>query len=268
MKNKITIAIPCYNVENYIRQTIRSVLNQTYKNFSLIIVDNSSRDKTLKIAKEFKDKRIKIYQNKKNIGMFQNMNKCIELTKTPYLKILCADDLIEVDLLEKHMIILEKYPGVNLVYSASKIVNRNNKIMFIRKYFKKNKKINGGVLINLILKSGRNPIGEPSNVTLRVSVLKKYNFKFNINFKYISDLDLWINVLKYGDAYYINSPLSSFRIHNTSNTVSLFKKAVKEHSNLISIYSDEFNLNLLDIIFINIKLYLNMIIKSFLMKFI
>lgn len=268
MKNKITVAIPCYNAEKYIRKTIQSVLNQTYKNLNLIIVDNNSKDKTLKVVKEFRDKRIKIYKNKKNIGMFQNMNKCIKLCKTKYLKILAADDLLEPSCLKKHVKILEKYPSVNLIFNTNKIINEQGDRVIVRKYFNKNKKINGGVLINLILKTGRNPIGEPSNVSFRMNPIIKYKLNFNTSFKYVSDLDLWIKLLKHGSTFYINEVLSSFRLHKTGATTYLFKKAIKEHSKIISLYSDEFNLSLFDIIFVNIKLYINLLLKSFLIKFV
>lgn len=268
MKTKVTVAIPCYNAEKYIEATIKSVLAQTYKNFTLLIVDNNSKDKTLSIISKINDKRIKVRKNRKNIGMFQNMNECIRLTNTPYLKILCADDLIAPTLLEVHAKIFDKYPSVNLIYNSSIIINDKNKNLITRKYFSKNKKIDGGVLINLILKSGRNPIGEPSSVSLRTKVLKEYSLNFDTNFKYISDLDLWIKILKNGDAYYIKRPLSFFRMHHSSATTSLFKKGIKEHSKLISIYSDQFNLNLIDIIVVNIKLYVNLLIKSLLIRFI
>jgi glycosyltransferase involved in cell wall biosynthesis len=268
MKNKITIAIPCYNAEKYIDQTIQSVLNQSYKNFIFLIIDNNSKDKTVKIIKKFKDRRIKIIRNKKNIGMFQNMNKCIKLTKTPYLKILASDDLISPNCLEENIKILEKYPSVNLVYNSSIVINEKGKYIFTRKYFNKDKKINGGVLINLILKSGRNPIGEPSCVTFRTKIVKKKRLYFNTDFKYVSDLDFWIKILKNGDAYYINKVLNFFRLHKTSATTSLFKKAIQEHSKIISLYSEEFNLNLVDLIIINLKLFINLIIKYVLIKFI
>lgn len=268
MNYKITIAIPTYNSDKTILETLKSVLNQTYKDFQLLIVDNNSTDKTIDLVKKIKDSRIKIYKNKKNIGMFQNMNKCIKLCKTKYLKILSSDDLLEPTCIEKHLEIFEKYPSVNLLFNTNKVVNEQGNKLIVRRYFNKNKKINGGVLINLILKTGRNPIGEPSNVSFRMFPINKYKLNFNTSFKYVSDLDLWIRLLKYGDAFYISEILSSFRLHRTGATASLFKKAIQEHSKIISLYSDEFNLSLFDIIFVNIKLYINLLLKSFLIKFI
>lgn len=270
MKNKInvTVCIPCFNSEKYIKQSVISILNQTYKLFNLYIIDNNSTDKTLSIITKIKDSRIKIFKNSRNIGMFANMNRCIQLSKTPYIKIVCSDDFLYPTCLQNQIEILEKNKTVHLVYNANTIINSVDKIIAKRTYFNSDRKINGGALINSILKSGRNPIGEPSNVMVRTSVLKKNRFSFDQSLKYISDLDLWIKILLLGDGYYINKPLNAFRIHTDSGTFKLYGSAIKEHSKLVSIYSEYIGLSMIDIIVINIKLYINLLVKSIFFKFI
>ncbi|MBI4009396.1 glycosyltransferase, partial [Candidatus Roizmanbacteria bacterium] len=262
VKSALNIFIPCHNSQAYISDTIKSILVQSYRDFLLYVVDNNSTDRTIDTVKQFKDDRIIIIKNKKNIGMFGNMNKCIRLAKAKYTKIVCSDDLLNhKDALAMQVSILDKYPQVNLVYNASQIIYNGKKILE-RRYFSKAKMINGGVLINAILKSARNPIGEPTGVMFRTSIPKIKYLRFDERFKYISDLDFWLKLLKFGDGYYINQVLSSFRIHRNSGSISLFSKALKEHLKLLSIYWEEFNLSLLDILFINLKLYINSIFKS------
>ncbi|MBF0209096.1 MAG: glycosyltransferase [Oligoflexia bacterium] len=268
MKRKLTVCIPCYNAEKHIKETIKSVLAQTYREFNLFIIDNNSTDKTLSLISKIKDKRIAIFKNKKNIGMFGNMNKCIQMTKTPYLKILCADDILFPECLEKQVEVLEKNDKVHLVYNANRIINDHEKILTTRRYFPSSRKVNGGALINSILKSGRNPVGEPSNVMLRTSILKRNKLVFDESLKYISDLELWIQILLHGDGYYINEVLNAFRIHTNSGTYSLYVNAIKEHSKLVSLYGEYIDLSIADIIVINMKLYLNLLIKSILLRFI
>lgn len=246
-----------------------SVLNQTHTDFVLYVVDNDSDDRTIQIVNKIKDKRIRIIKNRKNIGMFGNMNKCLELAKAPYIKILCSDDIITPTYLEEHVKIFEKYPTVDLIYSASKIIDDHDKEIFTRKYFSKDKKIDGQTLIKQILISGRNPVGEPSNVTLRGKTIKDHNLNFDIRYRYVSDLDLWIKLLRSGgDAYYVNKILSSFRIHPNSKTFKLYKLAVEEHLTLISKYKNEFYLSHLDFILVKIKLYYFLLIKLILIKLI
>ena len=71
----VSVVIPSYNSEKFINDTINSVLNQTYNNFLITVVDDKSTDKTVEIVNSFKDKRVKIVQNESNIGIINNFNK-------------------------------------------------------------------------------------------------------------------------------------------------------------------------------------------------
>lgn len=253
---KVSVCIPCYNSEKFIAKTIQSVLNSTYKNFDLIIIDNCSKDNTVNIVKGFQKryKNIFLYKNKKNIGMFPNMNRCIDLARGKYLKIVCSDDLLYPECLEKEVLAFEDNKNVVLVYGASDIITNSGKHIFTRKFFKKDRKMNGGVLINQILLSGRNPLGEPTGIMIKTDILKKFKLHFINSFRYVSDLDLWIKILQHGNGYYCHSVLTAFRLHSGQGTNTLFKKALNEHIMLSLKYSDEYGLQLFDTFFIYIKL--------------
>ena len=68
-KPKVSILLNCYNEERFIKRSIKSVVNQTFKNWELVVWDDASTDNTVKIIKQFKDKRIKLFRNKKNLGL-------------------------------------------------------------------------------------------------------------------------------------------------------------------------------------------------------
>ena len=102
--SKITVIIPFYKVENYIRQCLESVVNQTFENLEIICVDDCGKDNSLKIVEDFAktDSRIKIVTNNKNIGSARSRNKGMDLAKGDYIFFLDADDyLLEKDVLEK-----------------------------------------------------------------------------------------------------------------------------------------------------------------------
>lgn len=103
-----SIIIPCYNVEKYISKTIESVLNQTFGNFELILINDGSKDKTIEIIEFYKkqDKRIKVI-NKSNEGVSKTRNLGIELAKGEYLYFLDGDDCVENNLLENANLILK-----------------------------------------------------------------------------------------------------------------------------------------------------------------
>jgi len=262
-KKEVSICIPTYNSEKYILTTVKSILDQSYKNFILYIIDDNSQDGTIKILKKLKDKRIKIYLQKQNKGIFENLNECLKKAKSPYLKIVCADDILEPDSITKQVNILERHSNVVLVYNASKIIDKNGRVIARRNCFNRDRLVNGGVLINKILKTGRNPLGEPASIMLRQNVLKKNNLKFSKSFQYIGDLDLWINILKFGNGYFINSYLNSFRLHKGSSTVRLFNQGMKEHLRLVYKYKEEFNLSSIDLFVIKLRLFIYFIIKTF-----
>lgn len=91
---KISVCIPTYNSGEFLSEAIQSVLDQSFQNFELIISDNASEDNTTEIVNAFNDSRIQYYRNKKNIGMYENFNHCLDLAEGEYIKFLCATDYL------------------------------------------------------------------------------------------------------------------------------------------------------------------------------
>lgn len=108
----VSVLMTAYNREMYIAEAIQSVLDSTYRNFELIIVDDCSTDKTVEIAKlfELKDNRIKVYVNNKNIGQFANRNKAAQHAQGKYLKYLDSDDILYSVGLEAMVLNMENFP--------------------------------------------------------------------------------------------------------------------------------------------------------------
>ena len=88
------MGIPTYNHATYLRESIQSVLDQTFPDFELIIVDDASVDDTPEIVQSFGDKRIRCYRNLKNIGQTPNWNRCLELARGEYITIFHDDDVM------------------------------------------------------------------------------------------------------------------------------------------------------------------------------
>ncbi len=108
----VSVLMTAYNREKYIAEAIESVMNSTYQNWELIIVDDCSIDRTVEIAREFeqKDSRIKIYVNEKNLGDYPNRNCAASYAKGKYIKYVDADDLIYPYGLEQLVFYMEKFP--------------------------------------------------------------------------------------------------------------------------------------------------------------
>lgn len=115
MNNKplVSVLMTVYNRAKYISDAIESILNSTFKNFELIIVDDYSTDNSINIAKQFqaKDNRISVYQNEKNLGDYPNRNKAASYANGKYIKFLDADDIMYPHCLEIMVDSMEKYPS-------------------------------------------------------------------------------------------------------------------------------------------------------------
>ncbi len=108
MNDLVSIIIPVYNGEEYLRRCLDSILNQTYKNLEIIVVNDGSTDSTKKIIDEYKDKRIKPI-HKENEGVSEARNDGIEKSTGRYISFVDADDYIEPDFVEKMLNIIKKY---------------------------------------------------------------------------------------------------------------------------------------------------------------
>jgi len=118
MNKKVSIITPAYNSENFISKAMDSVINQTYKDWEMLIVDDFSEDSTVKIVKEYlnKDNRIKLFQQKENKGAGHARNLAIEKSKGRYIAFLDSDDFWETEKLEKQLSFLKKR-NCSIVYS-------------------------------------------------------------------------------------------------------------------------------------------------------
>lgn len=111
---KISVVMSVYNGMPYLKEALKSILNQTYKNFEFIIVDDASTDKSLKYLKSLKDKRIKLINNKKNLGLASSLNKALKLAKGDYVARMDADDISLPKRFEEQVNFLQKNPETML----------------------------------------------------------------------------------------------------------------------------------------------------------
>jgi glycosyltransferase involved in cell wall biosynthesis len=121
MENKlplVSIGLPVYNGENYVAEAIQCVLSQTFTNWELIISDNVSTDRTVSICRAFadKDSRIRLCQNKRNMGYSPNFNRVFQLSRGRYFKWIAHDDLFGVEFIESCIQELTKDDGVVLAF--------------------------------------------------------------------------------------------------------------------------------------------------------
>lgn len=128
----ISACIPVFEGANFIRASVESILNQTEKNFELLVVDNCSTDRTAEIVAEYDDPRIRLCVNPRNVGLIANFNKCIELAKGDFIVLLPHDDLLLPTALETFSRALLADSDIGLAYSSFYSIDENgNKIRLL-----------------------------------------------------------------------------------------------------------------------------------------
>ncbi|NJD62436.1 MAG: glycosyltransferase [Deltaproteobacteria bacterium] len=123
----VSIGMPVYNGENYVRKAIESILAQTHEDYEFIISDNASADGTMEICRSYadRDRRIRFSRNEKNMGGAWNFNQVFRLARGRYFQWACHDDVWAPTLLERCVEVLENHPEVALCYTRTLFVDEN-----------------------------------------------------------------------------------------------------------------------------------------------
>lgn len=122
---KVSVLLPAYNHENYVGSAIRSVLDQHFKDFEIIITDDGSSDNTLQQIQDFSDPRIKVFVHEKNLGAVVAERTCFENSVGEYIAILNSDDMFLPDKLEKQVKFLDENMQYGAVFSHAEIIDEN-----------------------------------------------------------------------------------------------------------------------------------------------
>lgn len=213
----ISVIMPVYNAEKYLKESIESILNQTYKNFEFIIINDGSTDDSLKIINYYaaKDNRIRII-SRENKGLVYSLNQGIKLAKGKYIARMDADDISIIDRFEKQIKYFDKNE-VDILGSFMKYfgdITEND----LSQECNMNSNINDQNCEIAFLKSCALC---HSSVMMKKSIFRNL-IEYNCNFSHGEDYDLWLRALKSGyKIKKIEKVLVNMRCHNDSKTKSI-----------------------------------------------
>lgn len=122
-RSLVRICIPTYNAGETLRETLASVLAQTYTQLDIVIVDNASTDNTIEVANSFGDPRVSVLRNTENIGAERNFTRCIENSAGTYTAIFHADDIYTPQMVEKQVAFLERHPDAGAVFTNASLID-------------------------------------------------------------------------------------------------------------------------------------------------
>lgn len=211
MNDLISIVLPVYNGEKYLEESIQSVINQTYRNWELIIVDDCSTDKTSDISKRYVelDSRIKYYKNEENLRLPRNLNRGFSLTKGNYLTWTSDDNKYKPNALEKMYNALRNKEE-QFIFASCVIIDENgNEFEYIMQNVSSKKRI-----------VGLNPVGACFMYTRKVyEEIGDYDPDFTL----VEDFDYWQRICMKFKFKVLEEILYEYRLHKGSLTGTLKK---------------------------------------------
>lgn len=200
---KITVLMPVYNCELYIKEAIESVLNQSYSDFELLIIDDASTDKTLSIIKTYVDSRIQLIEKPLNTGYTNSLNLGLELAKGTYIARMDGDDISMPERFEKQEAFLDANREVVLCGALFNVIGSD----LVVKLPEHHDEIKLGLLRG-------NCMAHPS-VMIRKQILDEFSIVYDLSKEPAEDFDLWVRLLSFGKLYNLQEVLLNYRVHTT-----------------------------------------------------
>lgn len=219
MNPRVSVIMPVYNGELYVREAINSLLRQTFADFELIIINDGSTDLSAEIIKSFKDERIVVINNEKNVGLSTVRNRGLEIARSEFIAFMDCDDISLPERLEFELDFLEKHQDFGLVGSFARLIDKNNVPTGVAwKEFVTIEKFQPRILFGNMFVT--------SSVMLRKTALPKT--KFSDGFAPAEDYELWGRIMKNWKGWNIPKILINYRTHSSGTSVT--KKAEQQKS--------------------------------------
>ena len=267
----VSVCIPTYRGAAFLAATIDSVLEQSYRNFELLILDDNSPDDTQAIVSRYPDPRIKYIRNTENLGPEGNWNRCLQLAQGEYFKLLPHDDLLAANCLDEQVSVLEAddEKRIALVFGSRKIIDPQGRVIMTRGLpWAKACQIEKLSLIKRCIHAGTNLIGEPGNGLFRRSLVESTGI-YDATYPYLVDLDYWFRILMHGDAYYTATFSSSFRVCPGSWSVAIGNKQYRDFKGFVDKFRADtrFRISLTDRAIGLVKARLNTVARALVYRF-
>ena len=238
-KSLVSVIVPAYNHENYVQDTIKSIINQTYKNIELVVIDDGSKDSTwskiLEMKAECEKRFVNIhFETKQNEGTCKTMNKLLSYANGDFIYLIASDDLAKPQAIEKEVEILSKNPDYALCVGDNELIDSNGHIGYWdkdRNFVYNKKDANFKTFTQFIQKRVKfkltsNKFGRydklleenhvPNGYLIRKSIFEKTGY-----FTPEAPLEDWwlmLQISKYAKLKYLDEVLFSYRWHS-SNTI-------------------------------------------------
>ena len=218
----VSVVMPVFNGEKFLKIAIESILNQTYTDFELIIISDGSTDRSVEIIKSYQDNRVRFLENEENKGIFYTRNRLLEEAKGKYVAILDCDDYAETTRLEKQVRFLDKNEEFGLVGSWVTLIDRENRIKEVWNLEHRPERIPSKLLF--------------LNQFAQSSVMMRKEFaelKYREEIPLAEDYDLWVRISQKTRVINLAEFLVKYRLHQEN--ISQIK-VIELQKNVFKIY--------------------------------
>lgn len=198
---KITVLLPVYNCELYIQTAVDSILNQTFTDFELLIIDDASTDATVSILKKIDDSRIQLIEKPVNTGYTNSLNFGLKLVKGEYIARMDGDDICMPERFAKQIAYLDTHLDVVVCGTTYKIIGNDKPIVLPESH----EAIKRGLLWG-------NCISHPS-VMIRKKVLDDFSIIYDTSKEPAEDYDMWVRLLSMGKLHNLQEVLLEYRVY-------------------------------------------------------
>lgn len=213
MTPAVSVCIPAYNYGRFLARAIDSVLAQEYTDFELIVVDNASEDDTPAVLARYGD-RIRAHRNERNIGLFGNFARCLELARGEHVKFLAADDWLHPAYLGEAVALLDAHPSAAIVSGPGFFVDEDGRVFGVGTTGVFAPGLVSGSYALRAQADLLNVVGMPSNTLVRRAALEEAG-GFDARFAPAADVHLWGKLLARHDLAWMARPRCYLRIHRT-----------------------------------------------------
>lgn len=199
----VSIVMPVYNADQFLCQSIESILNQTYKNFEFLIFNDGSTDESLKVIRAYKDGRIKVYHSEENQGYVQHLNRGIEMANGEFIARMDADDISNKNRIHKQIGFLQSNPEVGILGTAIRKFGVDGYKGWA--FFEtEHEEIKCRLFFN-------SAFAHPS-VMMRKEIFANFGPRYNSSYIPAEDYNLWVDLINQTKTANLPEPLVDYRI--------------------------------------------------------
>lgn len=226
----VCICVPTYNAANTVRETLESILAQTYSNLVVHVSDNASTDETLRVIESMADSRVTIHRHVENIGGEGNFNRCILLAEGKYTAIFHADDIYEPSMVEKQVTFLEAHPEAGAVFTEASLIDEGGKrvgeIRLPQDVARKKSPYDFATLFKAVLRHSNFFMCSSFMVRTQIYQQEIGCWRGDL-FGTSADLDVWLRILEQHPIGHLPEALMRYRISNAQWSVRLRKETAR-----------------------------------------